>query len=173
MTTGKPGLPVSEWTSVAASQGWAGLSWEIFQLRSARGSSRWTLAWSARSSHQTPSQFGKAVIITTNSEMPSTRLTGSSSLGSAWSPRASRLRKQPSQAQVDLERSSPCGNTRVNIMSFRTSLAFQKRCIAQKGRSKIGRVCQHFFNLSFLLSFVPMKFATECREPALQLRFHI
>ena len=43
--------------------------------------------------------------------MPSTRLTGSSSLGSAWSPRASRLRKQPSQAQVDLERSSPCGNT--------------------------------------------------------------
>ena len=52
----------------------------------------------------------------------------------------------------------------VSVTSFRTSPAFQKRCIAQKGRSNVGRARRQFFSLSLLLSFVTMEFATECRE---------
>ena len=38
-----------------------------------------------------------------SSELPSNAISIRKNHGSAWSPRASRLRKQPSQAQVDLE----------------------------------------------------------------------
>ena len=49
-------------------------------------------------------------------------------------------------------------------MSFRTSPAFHKRCVAQKGRSNFGRARRCYFSLSSQLSFVPMEFTTEYKE---------
>ena len=67
----------------------------------------WGWLGSARSSRHQTFKFGNAI-------------------NSPWqTARASRLRKQPGQAQAELERNSPCGNTKLVLFVYHTIYQWQ------------------------------------------------